>query len=164
MWKYFVPEHYIFTESTRTEVFHSFIDKNKQRKMVYRIVTYRKVSSGDVWEHTPEQRVAVSTFHLYSRGLRLAIPQEDDWPITISLRYSTTCCNHEARGQTIGLLQSQGSNAERIWWAGSASGKRATCPYSCSWRLQTMQVTNLIWVSQQPLVGHKVWPTIAKDS
>jgi len=36
---------------------------------------------------------------------------------------------------------------KRIWWAGLVSGKRATYPYSCSWRPQTMQIANLIWVS-----------------
>ena len=29
-----------------------------------------QVRSGQVWEHAPEQRVAASTFHQYSRGLR----------------------------------------------------------------------------------------------
>ena len=42
--------------------------------------------SGPVWEHASEQRVAVSTFRWYSKGLRLAIPQAYAWPIPISFR------------------------------------------------------------------------------
>ena len=75
----------------------------------------RKVMSGQIWEHTPEQRVAASTFHRYSRGFRLVIPQADAWPNPISLRYRSTCCNHEARGRPIGLLHPRDSLAERIW-------------------------------------------------
>ena len=79
------------------------------------ITDYDVKYSGQVWEHAPEQRVAASTFRWYSRGLRLAISQADDWPIPISLRCRSTCCNHEARGRPIGLLHSQDSLAERIW-------------------------------------------------
>ena len=86
-------------------------------------------------------------FPLVSRGLHLTIPQADAWPIPISLRCSSTCCNHESSGQPVALLHSRGSLAKRIWWAGSASGKRATCPYSHSWHSRTIQVTNLICVS-----------------
>ena len=39
--------------------------------------------SGQVWEHVPEQRVAVSTYRRHSRGLRLGITQADAWPIPI---------------------------------------------------------------------------------
>ena len=39
----------------------------------------RKGCEGQVWEHAPVQRVAASTFRRYSRGLRLAIPQADEW-------------------------------------------------------------------------------------
>ena len=60
------------------------------------------VRSGQVWEHAPELHVAASTFRWYSRGLHLAIPQADAWPIPISLRCRSTCCNHEAHGRPIG--------------------------------------------------------------
>ena len=62
-----------------------------------------------------------------SSSLRLAIPQADAWPIPISLRCRSTCCNHEARCQPIGLLYSRDSLTERIWSAGLAPGKRTTC-------------------------------------
>ena len=43
--------------------------------------------SGQVWGHTPEQRVAASTLRRYSFGLRLAIAQADARPvIPISFR------------------------------------------------------------------------------
>ena len=45
------------------------------------------VRSGQVWGHTPEQRVAASTLGRYSLGLRLAIAQADARTIMpISLR------------------------------------------------------------------------------
>ena len=39
-----------------------------------------QVRSGQVWEHTPEQRVAASILRRYSFGLRLAIAQADARP------------------------------------------------------------------------------------
>ena len=41
---------------------------------------FRTRWSGQVWGHTPEQRVAASTLRLYSLGLRLAIAQADVRP------------------------------------------------------------------------------------
>ena len=38
------------------------------------------IRSGQVWGHTPEQRVAASTVRRYSFGLRLAIAQADARP------------------------------------------------------------------------------------
>ena len=43
-----------------------------------------QVRSGQVWEQTPEQRVAASTFRRYALGLRLAIAQAD-------ARFSSPC-------------------------------------------------------------------------
>ena len=39
------------------------------------------LSSGQVWGHTPEQRVAASTLRRYSFFLRLAIAQADARPV-----------------------------------------------------------------------------------
>ena len=39
------------------------------------------VFPGQVWGHTPEQRVAASTLRRYSFGLRLAIAQADARPV-----------------------------------------------------------------------------------
>ena len=44
-------------------------------------VTGRKVSSGQVWGHTPEQSVAASTSRQYSFGHRLAIAQAYAGPV-----------------------------------------------------------------------------------
>ena len=41
----------------------------------------RQVRSGQVWGHTPEQRVATSTLRRYSFVLRLAITQVDARPV-----------------------------------------------------------------------------------
>ena len=41
---------------------------------------YCSVRSGQVWGHTPEQRVAASTLRRSSLGLRLAIAQADARP------------------------------------------------------------------------------------
>ena len=77
-----------------------------------RIHVIRK--SGHVREQAPEQRVAASTFCRYSRCLHLAISLADAWPIPISLKCQSTCCNHKAHGQAIGLLYPHGSLVERI--------------------------------------------------
>ena len=39
------------------------------------------IRSGQVWEYTPEQRIAASTLRRYSFGLRLAIAQADARPV-----------------------------------------------------------------------------------
>ena len=40
-----------------------------------------KVRSGQIWGHTPEQRVAASTLRRYSIDLRLAITEADARPV-----------------------------------------------------------------------------------
>ena len=77
--------------------------------------------SGQVCAYAPEQHVSASIFRRYSRGLHLAIPQTDAWPIPISLRYRSSCCNHGAHCWPVGLLHSRGSLTKIIWWAGSVS-------------------------------------------
>ena len=85
----------------------------QDRLAVLRAICAVPMQSGQVWEHAG---AACRCIHFpYSRGLRLDIPQADSWPITISLRCRSTCCNHEARGRPIGLLHSRDSLAERIW-------------------------------------------------
>ena len=100
-----------------------------------------------MWEHVLKQRVTECTFHQYSRDSVFPSPRQMPGPSQIYLRCRSTCCNHEACDCPVSLLHSQGSFAERIWWAGSASGNRATCQYSRSRCSQTIQVTNLMWVS-----------------
>ena len=52
---------------------------------------YEQVRSGQVWWHTPEQRVAASTLRRYSLGLRLAIAQADARPaMPVSFRQDST--------------------------------------------------------------------------
>ena len=86
----------------------------KPRLDSFEAILSAQVQSGQVWENAPEQCVTAFTFRRYDRGLRLAIPQADVWPIPISLRCQSTCCNHEARGQHSGLLHSRGFLTEII--------------------------------------------------
>ena len=114
----------------RTDKYHS---KKQRRIKIFlgprhkkKLRPKKEVRSGQVWEHAPEQRVTASTFHWHSRGLRLAIAQADAWPISITLRCSSTCCNHKARGRPIGFLHSRDSLTERIWRAGSIHPSNGT--------------------------------------
>ncbi len=70
--------------------------------------------------------------------MRLPFP----YPATLS-----TFPSHELRGRPLGLLHSGLSLTERTLWAGSTTGRRATWPYSRSWRSRTMLVTGLEPVS-----------------
>ena len=100
--------------------------------------------SGQVRRHTPEQRVAASTFRRYSFVLWLAIAQADARPVMpVFFRWDSTWRNHEACGRTFGIVQPLGSRQEKIRWAGSSAASRATCPWRRSWRARNMQVTCL---------------------
>ena len=44
------------------------------------IMQLRELGQGQVWWHTPEQRVAAFTFRRYTFGLRLAVAQVDARP------------------------------------------------------------------------------------
>ena len=66
---------YCYTQSRHFLAFYVVID------------IYQSVRWGQVWGHTPEQRVAASTLRRYSLGLRLAIAQTDARPVmSISFR------------------------------------------------------------------------------
>ena len=70
--------------------------------------------SGQVWGHTPEQRVAASTLRRYYFGLRLAIAQADARPaMPASFRWDSTLRNHEACGRPLGMDQPLGSRQRR---------------------------------------------------
>ena len=54
---------------------------------VITVITGREGLCNQVWEHTPEQRVAASTLRRYSFVLRLAIAQADARPVmSVSFR------------------------------------------------------------------------------
>ena len=62
-----------------------WLDGGLARSTVARWALRRRMSpylvrSGQVWGHTPEQRIAASTLQRYSFGLRLAIAQADARP------------------------------------------------------------------------------------
>ena len=63
------------TYATFSAMFFSAMSRKASRAVAY------KVRSGQVWGHTPEQRVAASTLQRYSLGLRLAIAQADARPV-----------------------------------------------------------------------------------
>ena len=68
-------------------------------------------------------------------GHALRVPHAGSLPIpSNSQQEASTCRSHEFCGRPLGLLQVGLSLTETTRQAGSASGYRATCPYSRSWR------------------------------
>ena len=72
------------------------------------------LSGGGQWaDHVPRgcsRLIGISKRWGWTRlclgGGQTEAPQADARPIPIPLRCRSTCCNHEARGQPIGLLHS----------------------------------------------------------
>ncbi len=84
---------------------------------------------------------------LPGRSVR-ASPHATILPIPSNSRHDrSTFPSHELRGRPLGLLHPGLSLTESTLCAGSTSRKRATCPYSWSWRSRTMLVTGLDSVS-----------------
>ena len=80
-------------------------------------------------------RVASPTLRRHSWRSRLASPHAGSLPIpSNSQQEASTCRSHEFCGRPLGLLQVGLSLTETTRQAGSASGYRATCPYSRSRR------------------------------
>ena len=106
-------------------------------------------------------------FPLVLKGSPSSHPTGRCLAIPISLRCWSTCCNHEARSRPNSRLHSRDSLTERIWWAGLASEKKklAMCHTAAAdahkhYRFKKYHLN----LSQQTLVGYKVWPAIVKDS
>ena len=103
-----------------------------------------QVRSGQVWWHTPKQRIAASTLRRYSFGTPSGHrPSSRQARQARILEIGLYLSNQEACGRPLDMDQPLGSRLERIRWAGSFAGSRATCQWRRSWRARTMQVTCL---------------------
>ena len=108
-------------------------------------------------------RVASPTLRRHSWRSRLESPHAGSLPIpSNSQQEASTCRSQEFCGRPLGLLQVGLSLAEATRQAGSASGYRALCPYSRSWRWRTMLVIGLesvSWNFQKTQIITKLIPT-----
>ena len=88
---------YVYTENEHSE--------NKEQ-----------IKTGQVWGHTLEQRVAVSTLRRYFFGLRLPIarPGRRQSRLARILQIGLHLRNHEACGRSLGMVQPLESRQERI--------------------------------------------------
>ena len=102
---------------------------------VYAISSTKMVSINQSWGAYAGGRVASPTLRRHSWRSRLASLHTGPLPIpSSSQQEASTCRSQEFCGCPLGLLQVGLSLTETTRQAGAASGYRATCPYSRSWR------------------------------
>ena len=93
------------------------------------------VSMNQSWGPYAGGRVSSPTLRRHSWRSRLASPHAVSLSIpSNSQQEASTCRSQEFCGRPLGLLQVGLSLVEATRQAGSASGYRALCPYSRSWR------------------------------
>ena len=105
--------------------------------------------SGQVWGHTPEQRVAPPPLLWYSFSLRVAIAQTPDRshpypsnkpPPAVTTKHAGVLSGSgygglkvflqssgSVRSRPVGVVQHFGSRQDRMRWVGSSVGNRVTC-------------------------------------
>ena len=97
--------------------------------------------SGQVWGHTPKQRVAASILWRYSFGLRLAITQADAMPAMLNIFQIRLCLTHlwsvwtppwHGPAPRISIIKNP--------MGGILANSRAICPERRSWRFRTTLV------------------------
>ena len=117
-----------------------------------------------VWRHTPEQRVAVSTLRRYSFGLRLTIAQADAGP---SRPYSPDRLPRGAKtkhaGGPPGMVQRLGSRQDIIQCLGSPTGSRASCPFKRPSRPRIVQANcrHSTSFEHQTIAAEGGWPMLS---